>query len=140
MIYAVGVNDVVGTINPGPMGNLNFSGVFSWAVSLFFFGAGMFALFQLFLGAFEWISSGGEEKKLGDSRKKIMSATIGLVMCIVIFVLWNFVVGPILGIFKNGQLQLPTVNSMCVGKGNTAAAASDCCSGILDPAGTGKCL
>jgi hypothetical protein len=137
MVYAAGVGDVIGTINPGPMGNLTFTGVVSWAVSLIFFVAGMFALVQLVLGGLDWVGSGGEEKKLESARKRIMAAAIGIIMTIVVFAGWYFVVGPILGIFKNGLIQLPTVNSICVGPGNTAATAADCCSGRIN---AGTCL
>lgn len=139
MVYAQGVKQVIGTINPGPMGNLNFSGVVSWGISLFFIGAAMFAFFQLLMGALDWVASGGEEKKLEGARSRMTSAGIGLALTIIVFVGWNFLVGPILGVFKDGQIQLPTINSLCVQARSRANAISDCCSGSWDPA-TQNCL
>ncbi len=126
-VYAAGIEDVIGTIAPGPFGELNFSGILSWGVQLFFFGIGMFALIMLLLGAFNWVTSGGEEKKLADARKRITAAAIGLIMSILIFVIWTFVVGPILGIYKNGLINIPTINSMCKGPGTPATSPSECC-------------
>jgi hypothetical protein len=137
-IYAAGIEDVIGTIAPGPFGELNFSDILSWGVQLFFFGIGMFALIMLLLGAFNWVTSGGEEKKLADARKRITASAIGLVMSILIFVIWTFVVGPILGIYKNGLINIPTINSMCKSNGVAATNNAECCSGNIDVA-TGLC-
>jgi hypothetical protein len=126
-VYAQGVNQVIGTIAPGPFGELNFSGILSWGVQLFFFGVGMIAFVMLLQGALNWVTSGGEEKKLADARKRITAAAIGLIMSILIFVIWTFVVGPILGIYKNGLINIPTINSMCKGTGAPATNISECC-------------
>jgi hypothetical protein len=133
-VYAQGVNQVIGTIAPGPFGELNFSGILSWGVSLFFFGIGMIAFIMLLQGALNWVTSGGEEKKLGEARKRITSAAIGLIMAICIFVLWTFIVGPILGIYKNGLINIPTINSMCKSSGVAATNANECCSHVLNGA------
>jgi hypothetical protein len=126
-VYAAGIEDVIGTIAPGPFGELNFSGILSWGVSLFFFGVGMIAFIMLLQGALNWVTSGGDEKKLGDARKRITAAAIGLIMSILIFVIWTFIVGPILGIYKNGLINIPTINSMCKGTGAPATNISECC-------------
>ncbi len=51
-------------------------------IRLMFFIAGLYALVLLLLGGFEWVSSGGEEKKLTSARGKIMNAIIGLVVMV----------------------------------------------------------
>ena len=126
-VYAQGVSQVMGTIAPGPFGELNFSGILSWGVQLFFFGVGMIAFVMLLQGALNWVTSGGEEKKLADARKRITAAAIGLIMSILIFVIWTFIVGTILGIYKNGLINIPTINSMCKGTGAPATNISECC-------------
>lgn len=127
-VYAAGVNDVIGTIAPGPFGELNFSGIASWGVQLFFVAIGMVALVFLLQGAFEWISSGGEEKKIGSARNRITSAALGLAIAVVLFIGWTFLVGPLLGVFKNGLINIPTINSMCKSNGVAAVNNSECCS------------
>lgn len=127
----MGVSSVMGTIAPGPFGNLSFSGVASWAASLFFFLIGMAAFVYLLQGAFSWVTSGGEEKKLGEARKRITSAAIGLIMAIVLFAGWNFIVGPILGIFKNGLIVVPTIQDACLPSNAPATNANECCSRLL---------
>ncbi len=138
-VYAQGVSDVIGTVAPGPFGMLNFSDVLAWGIQLFFVGAGLIALVALFQGAFAWISSGGEEKKLGEARNRMTSAIIGLVIAVVALAGWYFVVGPVLGIYKDGLINLPTIHSTCKSNGDTATAASECCSGNFDP-GTHTCI
>lgn len=140
-VYAQGVNQVIGTIAPGPFGELNFSGILSWGVSLFFFGIGMIAFVMLLQGALNWVTSGGEEKKLGEARKRITSAAIGLLMSILVFVIWTFVVGPILGIYKNGLIIIPTIQNMCKSTGVNAMNISECCNraGGPLPAAGGPC-
>lgn len=131
-VYAQGVGSVIGTIAPGPFGNLNFSDIASWGVGLFFFFIGMVSFGMLLIGALNWISSGGEEKKLGEARNRITSAVIGLAIAVAVLIGWFFVVGPILGIFKNGQINIPTVQSVCKRDGASATSAAQCCSGLFN--------
>ena len=56
-------------------------------IRLIFFIAGLYALVLLLLGGFEWVSSGGEEKKLTSARGKIMNAIIGLVVMVAVLTL-----------------------------------------------------
>ncbi len=56
-------------------------------IRLMFFIAGLYALVLLLLGGFEWVSSGGEEKKLTSARGKIMNAIIGLVVMVAVLTL-----------------------------------------------------
>jgi hypothetical protein len=56
-------------------------------VRIIFFIAGLLALFMLLLGAFEWVSSGGDEKKLTSARGKIVNAVIGLVVMVAVMTL-----------------------------------------------------
>ena len=56
-------------------------------IRIIFFIAGLFAIFMLLLGGFEWVSSGGEEKKLTTARGKITTAVIGLVVMVAVMTL-----------------------------------------------------
>ena len=51
-------------------------------IRLIFFIAGLYALVLLLLGGFEWVSSGGDDKKLSTARGKIINAIIGLVVMV----------------------------------------------------------
>ncbi len=139
-VYAqgTGVGSVIGTIAPGPFGNLNFSGIVSWGVAIFFFFIAMICFVMLLLGALNWITSGGEEKKLGEARNRMTAAVIGLVVAIGVLIGWFFVVGPILGVFKDGLIVIPTIQSTCKPDGATAASAAECCTNHIN-AGSGKC-
>ena len=57
------------------------------ALRLIFFIAGLYALVLLLLGGFEWVSSGGDDKKLSSARGKIINAIIGLVVMVAILTL-----------------------------------------------------
>ena len=52
-----------------------------------FFIAGLYALVLLLLGGFEWVSSGGDDKKLSSARGKIINAIIGLVVMVAVLTL-----------------------------------------------------
>ena len=56
-------------------------------IRIIFFIAGLMALFMLLLGAFEWVASGGEEKKLQSARTRIISAVVGLVVMVAVMTL-----------------------------------------------------
>ncbi|GIW62765.1 MAG: hypothetical protein KatS3mg090_0591 [Patescibacteria group bacterium] len=64
--------------------------VLSFAVKLFFTVAALVALYYLIMGAFEWLSSGGDDDKISGARKKITAAVIGLIMIVaVLAIAWT---------------------------------------------------
>ncbi len=129
---------IFGTIKPqGPIGALSMATILSWGLRIFFFAMGMLALYYMLMGAFEWTSSGGEEKKIEAAKAKITQSLIAMLISIVILVGWIFLSSQILGIFKfeNGQftIKIPTIS--CKQAGITVTNASDCCSGTVTGAG-----
>lgn len=58
--------------------------ILTFVIRLFFVIAGLVALLYLLLGAFEWITSGGDEEKVEGSRKKITAAIIGVVLIVAV--------------------------------------------------------
>lgn len=125
---------IFGTIKPqGPIGALSMSTILSWGLRIFFFAMGMLALYYMLMGAFEWASSGGEEKKIEAARHKITQSAIAMLIAIVVLVGWIFLASQILGIFKyeNGQftIKIPSIN--CKQAGVSVTNASDCCSGTV---------
>ncbi len=67
-----------------------FSQLIGNVIRLIFFVAGLFALVFLLLGGFEWVQSGGEEKKIEAARGKITASVIGLVVMIAVLSLVIF--------------------------------------------------
>lgn len=63
--------------------------VIGFLIKGFFVIAGLTALLYLLLGAFAWVTSGGEKEAVGKAREKIQAAVIGL---IVIFAVLTIVV------------------------------------------------
>lgn len=51
-------------------------------VRIIFFVGGVVALFMLLFGAFEWVSSGGDDKKIQASQARLRSAVIGLIVMV----------------------------------------------------------
>ena len=56
-------------------------------IRIIFFIAGLLAIFMLLMGGFEWVSSGGDDKKLSSARGKIVNAVIGLVVMVAVMTL-----------------------------------------------------
>ncbi len=56
-----------------------------YLIKLFFIIAGLAALIYLILGAFSWITSGGDKEAVGKAQQKIQAAVVGLL--ILVFVL-----------------------------------------------------
>ena len=116
----VDTKDIFGTVKPPPgsdfaagpnaLGNL-----FGNAILIFIIVAGLVALIYLLWGALDWIVSGGDKEKLLKARKKIQNAIIGLLIIFAGLVIFNVLVGTVLGgkiIQNNGngfQFTLPTV-------------------------------
>ena len=74
-----------------------FSVLLGSLIRLIFFIAGLFALVYLLLGGFEWVRSGGDEKKIEQARAKIVNAVIGLVVMIAVLSLVVFLEQVIFG-------------------------------------------
>ncbi|GEM_PF-2627378 len=58
--------------------------VLSFAIKLFFTVAALVALYHLVMGAFKWVSSGGDKEAIDEARNKIQAAVVGLVMIVAI--------------------------------------------------------
>lgn len=62
----------------------NLSDILTFVIRLFFVLAGLVALLYLLLGAFAWITSGGEEENTTKARNKITAAIIGVVLIVAV--------------------------------------------------------
>lgn len=58
--------------------------ILSYIIKLFFIIAGLAALLYLLMGAFEWITSGGDKDKVGKAQQKIQAAVIGLLILVLV--------------------------------------------------------
>lgn len=62
--------------------------------------AGLFVLFQMIMGALNWINSQGDKEKIQKAQKQITNALIGLVILVMVWVLFFTITGDIFGIFE----------------------------------------
>ncbi len=60
--------------------HLSLGGVLTFAIRTFFVVAGLTAFIYLILGAFAWITSGGDKEAIEKARNKIQAAVIGLIL------------------------------------------------------------
>lgn len=116
------VEDIFGTVSPPAGMNIGGGGdpitglgtLIGWGINMFIIVAGMFLLLYLFLGAFDWISSGGEKEKITKAQQRITNALIGMVLVFIVLVVFNVVAGQLLGIVENTpegfRLKIPTLN------------------------------
>jgi len=109
--------DIFGKITPPvPIADDPFIGVgklLSFLVKFILIMAGLIAGTYLLLGAFDWITSGGEKEKLTKAQQKITNAIIGLLIFFIVLTLFGLITGDILGIIINTpqgwQLKIPTL-------------------------------
>ena len=57
-----------------------FGDVLTFIIRFFFIIAGLVAMLYLLLGAFAWITSGGNKESVDKARDKIMNAVIGIIL------------------------------------------------------------
>lgn len=80
----------------GPLGNegqtfswgsfaTKFEGVLSVIIGVLTISAGIWFIFQIFAGAYQWLASGGEKQGVENARKRITNAVIGLFMVVVAY-------------------------------------------------------
>ena len=89
------------------LGNLTAGGIISGAVSLILIVVALVFFFILVLGGLKWVTSGGDEKKVGEARAQITNALIGLA---IVFAAWAIMklIGTIFGIDILKGLTIPT--------------------------------
>ncbi|OGE26818.1 hypothetical protein A3H85_01285 [Candidatus Daviesbacteria bacterium RIFCSPLOWO2_02_FULL_40_8] len=95
-------------INPGtPVGTL-----LSNALTIIFVIAALAVLFMLIIGAFQWITSGGDKEKVGKARDRITQALVGLAILALAFLI-TVVVGQVLSINILDIKSIPTLDQRC---------------------------
>lgn len=87
----------------------NTSTVLSSAFTIIFVVAAIAVLFMLIIGAFQWITSGGEKEAVGHARGRITHALIGLAILALSFVIIR-VVGEIVNINIFNLTTIPSLN------------------------------
>lgn len=64
--------------------------ILTFLVRFFFVLAGLAALLYLLLGAFAWITSGGNKENVEKAREKLQAAVIGIVLIVfVLAIIWT---------------------------------------------------
>jgi hypothetical protein len=122
-LLAAGLDSIIGTIN-APVNddlytnsdvNASLGKLISTGIQIFFFVAALAALLYMLLGAFDWITSNGEKEKLLKAQNKIQSAAIGVVLIVFVLVVFNVIMGTVLGgkfgIGEGFTFRLPSINS-----------------------------
>lgn len=71
------------------VGNLPFkipplSTILSFTLQFFFVVAGLAAMIYLILGAFAWITSGGDKEAVSKAQQKIQAAVVGLIVLVLV--------------------------------------------------------
>lgn len=62
-------------------------------VKIFLGFLGLIALILILIGGFKWMLSGGNEEKVGDAKKMIVAAAIGLLIILASYGITTFVIG-----------------------------------------------
>ena len=119
---ALAANDTIGSIfgtvspdvpkglNPDTFGGVgktlgHFIGVM---IRVFMIMSAITLMIMLLWGAYDYISSSGDDKALGNAQKKMTSAVVGILLLIFMFVLWDVIVVRILGLVGPGMsISLP---------------------------------
>lgn len=109
------IQQVFGSVTPPPQFTPDISRFIGWGVNIFFLIMGLLTLYFFLMGAFDWLTSAGDEKKIGDARSKITNSALAMVLAIVLYVVWRFLVGDLLGIVdcKTGgcKFSIPSIIS-----------------------------
>lgn len=71
--------------------------VIRWGTTVLLISAALLTLFFLIWGGIQWITSGGSKEKVQAAQKKIVYASIGLIVVLVSFMIIN-IVGSLFGV------------------------------------------
>ena len=83
--------------------------IVSFLVSFIIVIAFLAALLFIVIGAFQWITSGGDKQKVADARNHIIAAIIGLIIIALSFVIINVVISA-LGLGSLTNLRIPKLS------------------------------
>jgi len=56
---------------------------------------GLIALVMILIGGFKWMTSGGNEEKVGEAKKLLGAGVIGLIIILAAYAIANYVVGTV---------------------------------------------
>lgn len=108
-VYAQGTIQIQPGSNSNftPLTNLTAQGIISGAIGLVLLLVALVFFFILVIGGLKWVTSGGDEKKVGAARAQITNALIGLA---IVFAAWAIMklIGIVFGIDILGNLNIPT--------------------------------
>ena len=82
--------------------NLKIDGIISGAIGLALVVVSVVFFFILVLGGLKWVTSGGDEKKVGEARSQITNALIGLAIVFAAWAIMNLI-GRVFGISIMGD-------------------------------------
>jgi len=94
------------TIDGDPVGFSTISDFITKTLALAFIIALIVVLVMLIIGAFEWITSGGDKEAVGKARGRIINALVGMAILAVAFALFQLA-GQFLG-FNVLDFTIPT--------------------------------
>lgn len=63
---------------------LSLGGLLTFAIRAFFMISGLAALFYLLMGAFAWVTAGGDKANVEKAQAKIRDAVVGLLIIVVV--------------------------------------------------------
>ncbi len=104
ILLADAIDDTIGKLNPPSQiksltdkgGSAGISSVLSSIIELIVVAGVIASIFMVTLGAFQWITSGGDKEKVSQARSRITYAIIGVILLSIMFVILN-VLGGITG-------------------------------------------
>ncbi|MBI2587195.1 hypothetical protein HYW29_00045 [Candidatus Amesbacteria bacterium] len=76
---------------------VKFASTISTIIGVATISAGLWFMVQVFIGAFQWLTSGGDKQALENAKKRLTHAVIGLLMVVLSYALIS-VIGLIFGI------------------------------------------
>lgn len=107
--YATSIEDVFGQVVPPPeiqalgSGSQGINNVLNKFIALAYAVAAILFIAMVIYSAIQWITSGGDKEAVGNARKRLTYAIIGIVLLALTFVLAN-ILGNITGFtFFKGQ-------------------------------------
>ncbi|OGK31542.1 hypothetical protein A3B02_00740 [Candidatus Roizmanbacteria bacterium RIFCSPLOWO2_01_FULL_42_14] len=111
-VFGEGIKDV--PLSGGSVGE-TFSQVFGFLINVVLAVAAITVLVILLWGALDYITSGGDSQKLSKAVQKIVSALVGIIVLIAVFIIWVFLGTHVFRVINNEkgilQIKLPSIDN-----------------------------
>ncbi|MBQ6449468.1 hypothetical protein IJJ08_01015 [bacterium] len=97
----------IGSVKPSTMTNSNAETIVQRVITIAIVAGALLCLYNLIMGAINWITSEGDKGKTEEARNRMLAAAIGILLLASVWAIFNLVIT--IGFGDANKLSIPTL-------------------------------